>query len=268
DSVDRKDLIDFMTHCLKKGQKGKSVYNKLVVISQLMKQHGRAKLLKAADWPSFVETVRPIYEDSELEDLFKACTPDEEMRFKFYLMSGFRDAEGRAVTWRDIDFKHSAVRVTAKTHWGFHPKNWEEREVPVPQRLIKLLQAFRPQTATPDDPLFPSATGRPDGAMLEKLKAVAFRGKLNCGHCVTTHKLANGETRANRCSSGPYCSRWFLHKFRHTYATRHLQDGIDIRTLQQWMGHRDIASTMVYLKGVRNRDIQARLNKGSLAAFA
>ena len=34
-----------------------------------------------------------------------------------------------------------------------------------------------------DDPLFPSATGRPDGAMLEKLKAVAERGKLNCGHC-------------------------------------------------------------------------------------
>jgi len=34
------------------------------------------------------------------------------------------------------------------------------------------------------------------------------------------------------------------------------------------MGHRDIASTMVYLKAVRNRDIQAWLNKGSLAAFA
>jgi integrase len=54
------------------------------------------------------------------------------MRFKFYLMSGFRDAEGRFVTWRDVDFRHSAVRVTAKPHWGFHPKNWEEREVPVP----------------------------------------------------------------------------------------------------------------------------------------
>ncbi|MGO8950143.1 MAG: hypothetical protein ACLQUY_21300, partial [Ktedonobacterales bacterium] len=26
------------------------------------------------------------------------------------------------------------------------------------------------------------------------------------------------------------------------HATRHLQDGIDIRTLQGWMGHRDIAS--------------------------
>ena len=74
--------------------------------------------------------------------------------------------------------------------------------------------------------------------------------------------------RINRCAAGPFCGRWFLHKFRHTYATRHLQDGIDIRTLQQWMGHRDIASTMVYLKGVRNSDIQVRINKGSLAAFA
>ena len=228
DSVDRKDLIDFATDCMKKGQKGKSVYNKLVVVSQLMKQNGRPKLLKAADWPSFVETVRPIYEDSALTDLFGACTPEEEMRFKFFLMSGFRDAEGRFVTWRDVDFKHSAVRVTAKPHWNFHPKNYEEREVPVPQKLIKMLQAFRPANAGPDDPVFTSATGNPDGAMLEKLKEVAFRAKLNCGHCVTTHKLANGEVRTNRCSLGPYCSRSFLHKFRHTFATRHLQDGIDI----------------------------------------
>jgi len=267
DDVERQDLLDFATECLKKGQKGKSVYNKLVVISQVMKQHGKAKLLNTADWPSFVETMRPIYEN-ELEKLFKACAPHEEMRFKFYLMSGFRDAEGRFVTWRDVDFKHMAVRVTAKPHWGFHPKNWEEREVPVPQKLITMLQKFRPANTSPDDPLFPSTTGRPDGAMLEKLKAVAHRGKLNCGHCAVPHKLDDGAVRINRCVEGPFCGRWFLHKFRHTYATRHLQDGIDIRTLQQWMGHRDIASTMVYLKGVRNSDIQVRINKGSLAAFA
>jgi integrase/recombinase XerD len=268
DDVERQDLLDFATDCMKQGQKGKSIYNKLVVLSQVMKQHGRSKLLNAADWPSFVETVRPIYEDLELAKLFKACTPSEEVRFKFYLMSGFRDAEGRFVTWRDVDFKHMAVRVTAKPHWGFHPKNWEEREVPVPQKLIVMLQSFRPANAAPDDPLFPSATGRPDGAMLEKLKAVAYRAKLNCGHCAVAHKLEDGEVKINRCAEGPYCCRWFLHKFRHTYATRHLQDGIDIRTLQQWMGHRDIASTMVYLKGVRNSDVQARINKGSLAAFA
>ena len=268
DEVERQDFIDFATHLMKEGQKGKSIYNKLVVVSQVMKQHGRPKLLNTSDWPKFVETVRPIYEDAELAKLFDACTPTEKARFKFYLMSGFRDAEGRFVTWRDVDFKHMAVRVTAKPHWGFRPKNWEEREVPVPEKLIEMLQDFRPKNATPDDPLFPSATGRPDGAMLEKLKAVAYRGKLNCKHCVVSHKLENGDVKINRCAAGAYCGRWFLHKFRHTYATRHLQDGIDIRTLQQWMGHRDIASTMVYLKGVRNSDVQARINKGSLAAFA
>jgi integrase len=268
EDVERQDILDFATECVKQGQKGKTIYNKLVLLSQVMKQHGRDKLLTKSDWPSFVETVRPIYEDSELRELFKAAEFAEEVRFKFYLMSGFRDAEGRFVTWRDVDFKHMAVRVTAKPHWGFHPKNWEEREVPVPQKLIKLLEKFRPKEASPDDPIFPSITGRPDGAMLEKLKALAYRAKLNCRHCSVSHKLEDGTVRINRCSEGPYCSRWFLHKFRHTYATRNLQDGIDIRTLQQWMGHRDIASTMVYLKGVRNKDIQARINKGSLAAFA
>jgi hypothetical protein len=75
DDVERQDLLDFATDCMKQGQKGKSIYNKLVVLSQVMKQHGRPKLLNAADWPSFVETVRPIYEDFELAKLFKACTP-------------------------------------------------------------------------------------------------------------------------------------------------------------------------------------------------
>jgi hypothetical protein len=63
--------------------------------------------------------------------------------------------------------------------------------------------------------------------MLEKLKAVVWRGKLNCGHCAVSHKLEDGTVKVNRCANGPYCGRWFLHKFRHTYATRHLQDGID-----------------------------------------
>jgi integrase/recombinase XerD len=114
-------------------------------------------------------------------------------------MSGFRDAEGRFVTWRDVDFKHMAVRVTAKPHWGFHPKNWEEREVPVPQKLIVMLQGFRPANAAPDDPLFPSATGRPDGAMLEKLKAVAYRAKLNCGHCAVAHIGRRGSKDQSLC---------------------------------------------------------------------
>ena len=33
DQVERQDLLDFATHLLKQGQKGKNIYNKLVVLS-------------------------------------------------------------------------------------------------------------------------------------------------------------------------------------------------------------------------------------------
>jgi hypothetical protein len=39
----------------------------------------------------------------------------------------------------------------------------------------------------------------------------------------------------------------------------------DIRTLQGWLGHRDINSTMVYLKGVQSKDALAKVNAGAVA---
>ena len=78
----------------------------------------------------------------------------------------------------------------------------EEREVPVPQKLITLLEKFRPANTGSDETLFPSATGKPDGAMLEKLKAVVWRGKLNCGHCAVPHRLQDGTTKINHCAAG------------------------------------------------------------------
>ena len=37
-----------------------------------------------------------------------------------------------------------------------------------------------------------------------------------------------------------------LHKFRHTYATRLLESGCDIVTVQKLMGHSDIETTQQY----------------------
>ena len=38
-----------------------------------------------------------------------------------------------------------------------------------------------------------------------------------------------------------------LHKFRHTYATRLLENGCDIVTVQRLMGHSDLDTTRQYL---------------------
>jgi integrase/recombinase XerD len=52
---------------------------------------------------------------------------------------------------------------------------------------------------------------------------------------------------------------WWLHKFRATFATHALQGGIDLRTMQSWMGHTDLASTMRYLRPARGEKVQAQV---------
>jgi integrase/recombinase XerD len=84
--------------------------------------------------------------------------------------------------------------------------------------------------------VFPTAGCSPKLDFLDNLKAIVKRAKLNPKH-------------------------FWLHKFRATFATWSLWAGVDLRTVQQWLGHSDLESTMRYLKPSRSQQVRERMNE-------
>jgi integrase len=56
------------------------------------------------------------------------------------------------------------------------------------------------------------------------------------------------------------CEGYTLHRFRRTYITTLLRSGIDLRTVQAYAGHKDLASTMRYLRPATGKEAKAKLN--------
>ena len=132
----------------------------------------------------------PTYSQEELDKLFEACSEFEKTVFATLLLTGFREQELCYLTWPDLDLRNltkATIRVTGEGKEGFSPKDYEERPIPIPKDLAKLLREL-PHTS---EWVFPNAKGRQTTHLLRRLKHIADRAGIK--HAT-------------------------LHKFRHTYA--------------------------------------------------
>ena len=237
EEIDRKDLLKFHAFLRdEKEQAPRSCWNKFANVMSFLKANEIRGLVGKNDWPRFTEEEPEIYEKKELDKLFAACDPEERLWYEFFLMTGMREQEVMYTYWDDVNFAASTVRVSHKPDRGWTPKGYKEREIPIPAKLAKNLKAWKAKSAKDCSLLFPTAGCRPKLDFLDCLKAVAERAKLD----------ADG---------------FWLHKFRATFATRCLWAGVDLRTVQQWLGHSDMESTMRYLKPSRSQHVRDKVNK-------
>jgi integrase len=171
----------------------------------------------------------------EVEALLRAAPDDELGRIEgpLYLaaaMTGMRMGELLALRWTDVDWEARRVRVRrnyVRGEFGTPKSRRSSRSVPLTDRLAGELQrlfdasAFQgdedlvfthPHSRKPETPL--------DGSKVRKRFKAA---------------LARAGVRPVR-----------FHDLRHTFGTRMAAAGVPMRTLQEWMGHRDFSTTLVY----------------------
>jgi integrase len=237
EEIDRRDLLKFSAFLRdEKEQAPRSVYNKFENVMTFLKAHGIRGLVGKNDWPRFTEEEPEIYEQEELDTLFAKCDPEERLWYEFFLMTGEREQEVMYTYWSDVNLTASTVRVSHKPDRGWTPKAYKEREIPIPAKLAASLKAWKAKSDKTCSLVFPTAGCKPKLDFLDGLKAVAERAQLDK-------------------------ENFWLHKFRATFATWSLWAGVDLRTVQQWLGHSDMESTMRYLKPSRSQHVRDKVNE-------
>jgi integrase/recombinase XerD len=221
--IARTDLVKFSLFLREeKEQSPRSCWNKFATVISFLKHYDMKPKVKPHDWPKFVEQEPEIYVQETLDKFFAACDVDDRLLFEFFLQTGMREQEVIYTTDRCVDFANCTISVKHNPEYGWTPKMYKERTIPVPKALVDKLKCMLVARGK-GGLLFPTKNDLPKFDFLDKAKAIAKRAGIDE-------------------------SEVWLHKFRATFATRCLWSSVDLRTVQSWMGHTDLASTMRYLK--------------------
>lgn len=137
---------------------------------------------------------------------------------------GLRCLEVRSVRLCDLDFDRKQLRVV-------QGKGKKDRYVPLSEHLIRGLKKYI-ETEKPQEYLF---NGQPMGRA-----GGDFDSRYSQRGVQWVVKQA--------CKRAQISKEVHVHTLRHTFATHLLEDGLDILSIKNLLGHEDIETTMIYLQ--------------------
>jgi integrase/recombinase XerD len=271
DEITKKSLCDFRDFLATRQYEARTQHNRLMTVLSLLKKNKiKTDFSLTADLPEFEEEPAVPYEPSDLKKLFAVMTPEEAIRYKFFLGTACREKEVTYAAWQDIDFARGIYHIRRKPDVGFTPKKHESRDVKMPTDLVKQLQERKKHAPHPRW-IFVNQEGRPDNHFLRKFKRIALRAGVNCGNCTAPWTAGRYHTTRKietTCKTHPVCEHHYLHRLRKTCASNWEAKGVPVRTIQFMLGHKSLETTMRYL-GITNLDSLAdKIDEAAAVAIA
>lgn len=163
--------------------------------------------------PAEMEAAAAFDHDADDEESIRNC-----LIIQMLYQTGMRRAEMAGLKDSDIDTLQGQIRVFGKRS--------KERIIPIGRNLCDMIERYR------------EAKGGDYGTFFVQWKKDGSAVPLTASALYTIVRGRMGEVSTLKKHSP--------HVLRHTFATAMLDNGADIRTIQQLLGHASLAATQIY----------------------
>lgn len=188
----------------------------------------------------------------------------------FMLATGCRIGEVIGLTWNDIDLDQGTLSINHQIiykkivsegvtkHYADKPKNRTSRIIPLQKDIIAILSKYKMQTYFISKSNDYVIDGYSNFVFLNKEMKLYTPNTLTR----TFHSIRDSYNKSYDEENGDVMLPDFsAHTFRHTFCTRMAENGMDIKVLQEIMGHKTIAVTMQVYNHVLADRTQAEVER-------
>lgn len=233
-------LVHYFELLGKQGLAQKTVGKARMVCNLIFKYallHGEIEVNRCADIPlpkGLTKNTRKAA-SAEDEQIIRALSEDEWLFPYIALLTGLRKGEILALQWQDIDFDNNLISVTKSV-----AHNNDRPFIKTPKtkqgiRKVPLLEALKQRLLTVPDK-------RPEHYIISITGGKSPLSEMQYQRAYARFQERTGVTAT-------------AHELRHSFATVAIENGVQPKSVQQILGHKQLATTMDIYTEFRDKQL-------------